>query len=212
MYVAANFNYLRGFVYENDALTINLATDRTGLLTPASNIRVVHQEADRGTGYAIDLGVGVVADRWEVGLGANGIANRITWTGVTQNTQTLANLQSGNSDFVASVTIPVPDAQVELPVDYRANIGYDGGSWSATAEAGHGFGGASFHVGLEQRIGRLEARVGARYTFSMWNPTAGIGLDLSRKVALDVAAFGNATNIERKRQLAIAVSIRINHY
>jgi len=77
---------------------------------------------------------------------------------------------------------------------------------------GHGFGGSSFHGGYEQRFGRLEARGGARYTFGMWNPTGGAGVDLSRKVSFDVAAFGTSTNIERKRQLAIAASFRINHF
>ena len=97
-------------------------------------------------------------------------------------------------------------------MDYRGNVSYDTGNWSATAEVGHGFGGGSFHGGYEHRFGRFEARGGARYTFSMWNPSGGIGVDLSRKIAIDVAAFGTATNIERKRQLAIAASIRINHF
>jgi hypothetical protein len=46
----------------------------------------------------------------------------------------------------------------------------------------------------------------------MWNPIGGIGVDLSRKVSFDVAAFGTTTNIERTRQLALAASIRINHF
>jgi hypothetical protein len=165
-----------------------------------------------GTGYAIDLGVGVVVDRWEVGFGADGVANRIDWTGVTQQTLRLGNLQSGNGTFIQSAAIPAPDARVELPVDYRGNVTYNAGDWTATAEVGHGFGGGSFHGGYEHRFGGLAARGGARYTFGMWNPTGGIGVDLSRKVSLDVAAFGTTTNIEQKRQLALAVSIRINHF
>jgi len=211
-YVAANFNYLRGFLYENDALTVNLATDATGLLGPASNIAIVHQDASSGTGFAIDLGVGAVVDRWTVGVGVNGIANRIDWTGVQQRTLRLGNLQSTNNTFVESATIPVPDARVELPVDYRGSVTYRADDWSVSADAGHGFGGGSFHGGVERRFGRLEARGGARYTFGMWNPTGGIGVDLSRKVSFDVAAFGTTTNIERTRQLAIAASVRINHF
>ena len=212
IYIAANYNYLRGFAYQTDALTVNLATDRTGLLSPASSITIVHQDADTGTGYAIDLGVGVVVDRWEVGFGADGVANRIDWTGVTQQTLRLGNLQSGNGTFIQSAAIPAPDARVELPVDYRGNVTYNAVDWTATAEVGHGFGGGSFHGGYEHRFGGLAARGGARYTFGMWNPTGGIGVDLSRKVSLDVAAFGTTTNIEQKRQLALAVSIRINHF
>ncbi len=212
IYVAANFNYLRGFVYENDAMTVNLATDATGLLSPASNIAIVHQDANRGTGYAIDLGAGVVVNRWEVGFGADGVANRIDWTGVTAKTFRLGNLQSGNSSFVESATIAVPDARVELPVDYRGNVTYNADRWSAAAEVGHGYGGGSFHGGYEHRFGPLAVRGGARYTFSMWNPTAGIGVDLSRKVSFDVAIFGTTANIEQTRQAAIATSIRINHF
>ena len=212
IYVAGNFHYLRGFLYESDALTVNMVTDGSGLLGPQSNIFIAHQDADHGTGFAIDLGAGVVVDKWAFGFGANGISNRIDWTGVTLKTFRLGNLQSGNSTFIETPALPIADVRVELPVDYRGNISYDTGNWSATAEAGHGFGGGSFHGGYEHRFGRFEARGGARYTFSMWNPSGGIGIDMSRRFSLDVAAFGTTTNIERKRQLAIAASIRINHF
>ena len=211
LYLAANFNYLRGFEYSNDALIVNLTTGPTGLVTNNSNIAVVHQDADKGTGYAIDVGAGIVADRLQIGVAANGIDNHIIWTGVTQTGYALGNLQSGNSDFLQSTKIALPDARVELPVDFRTNVTYTGDYWTGIVEAGHGFGGASFRAGWEQRLRVIEVRGGLRYTFSMWNPTAGIGLNLSRAVGLDVAVFGTATNIERKRQTAIAASIRINH-
>jgi len=212
IYVAGNFHYLRGFLYTRDALTVNLVSDGTGLLGPQSNIFILHQDASSGSGFAIDVGAGVVVDKWAFGFGVNGIANRIDWTGVTQQTLRLGNLQSGNSNFLETDPVPVADVRVELPVDYRGNVSYDTGTWSATAEVGHGYGGGSFHGGYEHRFGRFEARGGARYTFGMWNPSGGFGVDMSRKVAIDVAAFGTATNIERKRQLAIAASIRINHF
>jgi hypothetical protein len=211
LYLAANFNYLRGFKYENDALVVNLTTDRTGLVSPTSGISVLHQEADKGTGYAIDLGAGIVADRLEMGIAANGISNHIVWTGATQTLYALANLQSGNSNFLQGLTTPLPDARVELPVDFRANTTYNGQSWTSIVEAGHGFGGASFRTGIERRLAAIDARAGIRYTFGMWNPSVGVGLNMGPKVSLDVALFGTATNIERKRQTAIAASIRINH-
>ena len=211
LYVAANFNYLRGFEYTNDALVVNLATDGTGLVSPASSISIVHQDGSKGNGYAIDLGVGVVSNRLEIGAAANGIANHIDWTGVTQTTYRLASVLSGNSSFLQGVTIPLSDARVELPVDLRANVTYNGDGWLGTVEGGHGFGGAEFRAGLEQRIGAFEARGGVRYTFAMWNPSAGVGIDLTRKVSLDIAVFSATTNIERKRRAALAFSIRINH-
>ena len=96
-------------------------------------------------------------------------------------------------------------------MDYRGNLAYRADRWSAAAEVGHGFGGGSFHGGFEQRIGRVELRGGARYTVSKWNPTGGVGFDLSPRISLDVAAYGTNANIERKRQLAMAASIRFNH-
>jgi len=37
------------------------------------------------------------------------------------------------------------------------------------------------------------------------------GFDLTPHLSLDVAAFGTTANIERKRQMAIAASVRFNH-
>ena len=85
VYIAANYNYLRGFLYENDALNISLATDRFGLLTTTSTIFIDRQHATNGTGFSLDVGAGVVYDRWEVGFGANGISNRIDWTGAAEH-------------------------------------------------------------------------------------------------------------------------------
>jgi hypothetical protein len=211
LYVAANYNYLRGFGYTNDNLAVSLFTDNAGLVNSASNIAITHADATSGTGLALDVGVGAVIDRWEMGVGARGLVNHITWTGVEQKTLTLASLTSGNSNFVQSPSVAIPDTRVELPVDYRVNLGYYGDEWAAVGEIGHGFGGTSFHGGVEHRFGSIELRGGARYTVMKWNPTGGIGFDFSEHVALDVAVFGTTTNIEQTRQAAIAASIRISH-
>ena len=210
-YIAANFNYLRGFEYTNDGLVVGLATDRTGLVSPTSSIAIFHQDADKGNGYAIDVGAGLVTDGLQIGVAANGIKNHIDWTGITQTTYTLGNVLSGNSNFLQGVTSPIPDARVELPVDFRVNVTYTGDGWLGVVEGGHGFGGNSFRAGLEQRIGSFEVRGGIRFSYSLWNPAGGVGIDLTRKVSLDIAVFTAATNIERRRQTAIAASIRINH-
>ncbi len=49
------------------------------------------------------------------------------------------------------------------------------------------------------------------YSRQLWNPSAGVGINMGQRLALDVAMYGNAANIERKRHPAIAVSLRINH-
>ena len=214
LYVAANYNYLHGFQYHNIDMTVRLDTDNAGLVTVAPSttpLVIDRREATKGQGFAVDVGVGAVIDRWEVGFGANGIANRIDWSGVTRTRYALGSLFSGDTTFTETPTVPVADARVELPVDYRGNVSYHTDLWSAAVQAGHGFGGASFHGGFERRLDRFELRAGARYTVKTWNPTGGIGFDLSRHVSLDVAAFGTDANIERKRRMAIAASVRINH-
>ena len=214
LYVAANYNYLKGFQYQKIDMTIRLDTDNTGLITvrPATTPLVINQsEASDGRGYAIDVGVGAVIDHWEVGFGANGLGNRIDWTGVKRTRYQLDSLLSGDSDFKSTTAVAVGDTRIELPVDYRGSVGYHTDRWSAAAEVGQGFGGKSLHAGYEQRLGRVELRGGARYTTEKWNPTGGIGFDFSPKVSLDVAAYGTHANVERKRQAAIAFSIRFNH-
>ena len=46
-------------------------------------------------------------------------------------------------------------------------------------------------------------------TRQLWNPAAGLGLTLNAHTALDIAIYGNAANVERKRRPAIAVSLRL---
>jgi hypothetical protein len=214
IYVALNYNYLHGFRYEDVNLALRLDTDRTGLLTVnpllPSPLVVTRNNSSSGTGRAIDFGVGAVVARWDLGFGVNGIANRIDWTEVEQTTYAMGNPFLGDSDFVESVAVPIGDARVELPVNYRGNVGYNADAWSAIAEVGKGFGGNSFHGGYEYRLGSIELRGGGGYTREMWNPAGGVGLNISSRLGVDVAVYGNAANVERKRHPAIAASLRFN--
>jgi hypothetical protein len=213
LYVAANYDYLHGLRYEDIGLNIQLDTDNTGLITlaPATSPVVINRRtATSGQGFALDLGVGAVINGLEVGFGANGIANRITWNNMEQTTYSLGSLLSGNGNFIQTPPATVADSRVELPVDYRGSVAYNADRWSVRAEGGQGFEGGSFHGGFEQRFDRIALRAGARYTLKQWNPTGGIGLDFSRHVSLDVAVFGTSANIELKHQVAVAASIRLN--
>ena len=213
IYVAVNSNYLRGFAYNHDDLSVNLLTDNSGLIKNASNVLVDNRHATKGTGVATDIGVGAVVHRWEFGLGAKGIGNHIKWTGVKEKVLTLASVTAGSGDFVKSATVAVPDVRVVLPVDYRGDVVYNSNRWSAVGEVGHGFGGGSFHGGMEWHANsRFELRGGTRYTLQKWNPTFGAGLNVSRRISFDVAAFGTNANVERKHQMAIAASVRFNHF
>ena len=104
--------------------------------------------------------------------------------------------------------VAVGDVRVELPIDYRANIGYDVERWAAVAEFGRGYQGTSFHGGGEYRFGPIDVRGGAVYSRELWNPAGGVGFNMSDTAALDVAVYSNSANVERKRNPAIAVSLR----
>jgi hypothetical protein len=212
-YVGADYNYLHGFRLEDFNMSVNLDTDSTGLITslPATApISITHVSATSGNGMAVDVGATAVINQFEIGFGANGLGNRVNWTDAEQKIFKLQSLVSGDSDFIESPTTLIGDKRIELPVDYRGNVGYVTDRWSALAEVGHGFQGTSFHGGYEQRYTRIELRGGMRYTNEKWNPTGGIGFNLSPRVSFDVAGFGTTANIERKRRLAIAASIRLN--
>jgi hypothetical protein len=215
LYVAANYNYLRGFRYEDVSLALALDTDRSGLLTinpfvPSSPLLVTRDTATSGAGGSVDIGVGAVVNRFEVGFGANGLGNHIEWSDAVRTTYALGNPFLGESEFVESDPTAVGHTRVELPVQYRGNVGYRTDGGAAIAEVGRGFGGNSFHGGYEHRMGMIDLRGGAMYSREMWNPTAGLGLNLGRRSAIDVAVYGNAANVERKRQPALAVSFRLN--
>jgi hypothetical protein len=213
LYVAANYNYLHGFRYEDIDFRLRMDTDGAGLLTRNPSLPpplfVSRTTAESGTGMAIDVGVGAVINHWQLGFGANGLGNRINWSGVEQTTYFQTNLLTGG-ELIDGVAVPIGDVRVELPVDYRANVGYDVERWAAVAEFGRGLQGKSFHGGGEYRFGAVDVRAGAAYSRELWNPSAGIGFNMSRRSALDVAVYSNSANVERKRNPAVAVSLRFN--
>ena len=214
LYVAANYNYLHGFRYEDLDFRVRMDTNGAGLLTVnpllPPPVFVSRTSAESGTGMAIDAGVGAVINNWEFGFGAQGIGNRINWTDVERTTYFDASLLAGSGDLIEGVPVPVGDVRVELPIDYRVNVGYDVGGWAAVAEFGRGLQGKSFHGGGEFRFGAIDLRGGAVYSREMWNPAGGLGFNMSERTSLDVAVYSNSANVERKRNPAIAVSIRFN--
>jgi len=158
VYVALDYNFLLGFRYEDFDTVLRLDTDSQGLLTfnPFAGLPLVF-ERDRsssGRGQAFDVGVGVVADRVEAGFGVKGIANRIEWTGIERTTHSLASLFTGAA-FIESPDVPLADATVELPLDYRAYAGYRIGPGALVADFGRGFQGTSFHGGYEHGLGAI---------------------------------------------------------
>jgi hypothetical protein len=213
LYVAFDYNYLHGFLLEDVNMNLRIDTGANGLVTTVPGtvpISIERVSSRSGTGMAIDVGATAVISNWEVGFGANGLGNHIDWSDAERTVFSLSNLVSGGSEFAESPTTIVGERRIELPVDYRGNITFSADVFTAVAEVGHGFQGTSFHGGVEQRFPVFELRGGLRYVNEKWNPTGGIGFNLSQRLSLDVAAFGTTANVERKRQLAIAASIRLN--
>lgn len=213
LYLATDFHYLQGFRYEDGVGSVRIDTDADGLISelpPKAPLVINRLTSTSGRGLSVDLGVTAVVNRWELGFGVSGLANRITWTGVSQTSYTRRDLTSGDSDFVTSPKTRAANARVELPTDYRGTIEYGARAWSALGQVGHGISGTSFHVGLERRFTRIDLRGGMRESNGNWTPTGGMGFRLGPRASLDVAAFRTTAIIERTRQLAIAASIRLN--
>src|SRR5688572_23398429 len=83
VYVAANYHYLHGIHYDNGDLALQLETDSAGLLTvtPSSLPLAVNRTTSRkGHGFSIDVATGVVKGPWNIGVGLDGLANRINWS------------------------------------------------------------------------------------------------------------------------------------
>jgi hypothetical protein len=217
IYVGANYHYLRGFRYESADMTFRFDTEASGpdigLLAaiPGTNPALVDNfTSHSGSGLALDFGAAAVIDRFEFAFGVNGVANRIEWKNLTGRRYQLETLVEG-SDYIELGLPPGPSRlRVELPTEYIGSGAYHLDRWSFVAEAANGFQGSSFHGGVERRFGRVELRGGGRYGLDRWHPTGGIGLNLSQRVSLDVAAFGTTTNIERQMRPGLAVSIRFN--
>lgn len=213
IYVGVNYHYLHGFRYENSDISIQLDTDANGLLTinpMTSPLTVDYYNSRSGSGYALDFGIGAVVDRWEFGFGANGVANRIDWNDLTLKRFTLQNILEGAELVGQRLPVASPDLRMELPVQYIGNVGYHEAKWSAVAEVSRGFQGTSFHGGAEYRLGAIEFRGGARYGLERWHPSGGIGINLTRRFSVDVAAFGTTLNIARELRPGVALSLRLN--
>jgi hypothetical protein len=212
VYVAANYHYLRGFRYDRFDIATRLDTDVAGMLTArpgTTGVSIGRLASSSGNGFAIDLGTAVALDQWTFGFGASGLANRLEWDEMERARYSLQSLFGGAEFDEVELPAPAVTERVELPVSYTANVGYESGVWSAESEFAHGYNGKNFYSGLEYRFVNVELRGGARYSRDRWYPTGGAGFNFSPRVGIDVAAFGTGANIERRRDVAIAVSLRI---
>ena len=213
VYAGFNYRYLRGFRLEDFDASVRLDTDGNGLLTVnpflPSPLFVSRNQSTSGTGFAIDFGIGAIVKGVEASFGINGVNNRIDWKDVERRTYAMGNLFLGDDVIVQTPPVPVGDMRIELPVDYRAHGGYRNDFVYGMVEYGRGFQGTSLRAGLELGRGPVVVRGGGMYIREQWNPTVGVGFNLSRRAGIDVALYGTTGNAARERRQSIAVSIRI---
>lgn len=211
LYVAADYEYIRGVAFADIDFAVRLDTDANGLLTvlpAATPIRFVRQSSTSGNGHAVNLGAVAVAGPIEVGFGARGLGNTMSWSDVESVTYSLRSLTSGNSNFIESPTTTVPTLETTIPVEYRFNAAYHATGFSVLGDLRQGFNGTSVHAGVEARASALEFRGGLRYASDYWNPAVGVGLNLGSTVGIDVSLFTTTANLERRRDKGIAASLR----
>ena len=213
IYFSANYHYLKGFRYDDLDINLNIETDSAGLITllPTSTPLVIDQlTSTSGNGFALDFGVGVILDNWEFGFSADGIANRINWKNLKLTQYDLTNLLTGQTFADRSLPAPSTTIEVNLPLRYAGNMGYHANNWSVLADFGYGFEDFSFHGGTEYRLSRLAFRAGNSFSKDSWNPSGGVGLNLTRRLSFDVALFSTTASIQQVREVAFATSLRIN--
>ncbi len=230
LYLAIDYHYLYGFRYDDIDFDLQFDTDGASLLTLAPTTAPLvfdRFSSTSGRGFAIDVAVSGVSNRWEVGIDVKGIANRMTWkdfVGQRIELPSLTQALATGFDFISTPLLTPPsqfparrrrtcaagECEIKLPVNYGGNLAYSGPTWTAMGEVSRGYQGTNFHAGLERRFGIIELRGGARHSRDRWHPTGGVGLNVLGAVSFDIAAFSTDTNVERARKFTLAMSIRIN--
>ena len=213
IYVAANYNYLRGLRLDDVSASLQFETDPNGLVLPnppTTPFDLDWNTSSTGRGMAVDVGTTFVVNRWDFGFGVGGIANRINWRDIERHRVSLVSF-FGGTEFV-HVRLPVRDEErrLELPVTYTGDLAYHREKWSVLSEYSHGYMSDQFRAGLENRLGTVELRGAGRYYDGSWYPSAGAGFNVTRNFGIDAALFGTKTFLERSSHVGLAISLRFD--
>jgi hypothetical protein len=211
LYFAANYHYLHGIHFEDADLDVNFSTDSSGQISASGQPVIVNRLTSRkGKGYALDFAAALVTGKWQVTVGVDGVGNRVTWRDLEGVTYALSSVTDGGDFAHSSFTPASAELKFTLPVRYSANGIYRADRWSAAAELAQTLQGFIGNFGGEYLWKRLAFRGGSRYQRDLLHPAAGIGLNLTKRFGIDVAALQNTTNIERIRRTSFAVSLRLD--
>ena len=214
LYVVANYHHLQGIHYDKLDANLRLDTDMNGFLIPDPPERPFSLRWDatgKGWGLAMDFGTTLVVNRWDIGVGVSGVANKMWWRDITVRDLSLVSLFN-QSEFV---TTKVPNtsltAEVSLPVTYTADLAYHRDAWSMFSEYSTGLGGDNFRLGLEYRLNPvIELRGAGRYSNGSWYPSLGLGYNFTRTFGIDAAFYGTQTFLEAEPHVGLAISLRID--
>jgi len=207
----ADYNYLRGFRYEDVDIDLRIVTDASGLVAfdspDHSALAIDRMTSTFGTGFSVDLAATAVFDRWRVAVRADGVGNHLDWRQAWHRQYEMARL-GGGADSLRTIELgPAGDVRVEVPVELRLQGAYRDAGWGAVAELENGFQGTTASAGLERRFSSVELRGGTRLVHGVVLPSAGISVRAGR-VWVDVGASVTMANIEQERNIIAATSLR----
>src|SRR6187402_1002231 len=207
----ADYNYLRGFRYEDVDIDLRIATDARGLVAfdspDASRLAIDRITSTSGSGLSVDLAVTAVFDRWRVAVRADGVGNHLDWRKAWQREYEMAQLGGGSDSLRTIAAGGAGDVRVTVPVELRLQGAYRDQSWGAVVELEDGFQGATGSAGLERRFASLELRGGARLVHEVVLPSAGVSLRAG-PVWIDIGAAVTMANLEQQRNIIAATSLR----
>jgi hypothetical protein len=213
VYIAMDYHNLRGVHYDTADLALRFDTDQAGQITLQPNttpITVSRTSSNTGHGHAVDVGTAVIVNGWNFNVGVNGIGNKITWESLRSEQLVLQSLFQGGNFVRRPVAAPAGTREISLPVQYSGGGGYHSKRWAAQTELARGLQGFSAHNGVEYWLGPLALRAGSRYQMDRWHASTGIGVNLTRGLGIDLGAYQTTANIERKKKIALALSLRLN--
>lgn len=213
LYVAADYVYLYGTRYEEQHATLALETDSNGLLPPVPStppLVIDRLASPKGHGFELNVSGALIMDEWEFTAAIDGMANRIDWERVRTKQYALLDITNGSDLEETSVPTPFTMRRSKLPLRVSGGATYDPeGPWSVSGEVKDGFRGFEVHGGAEYEVGSIALRAGTRYSNELLHPAWGAGFNLTRSFGIDLAFFTGASNIEKKRELSVAVSLRL---
>ncbi len=210
LYLGAAVHYYMGATYARltgpaQIRVGNPIFGATPVAAVADTLRTSNKPFGKGVGG--DVGVVWVSGPFEVGVGANDIGAKLTWSDT--KVQNVSYLTTTNK-LVSSLDTNHVETKTKLPITYIANAALRMGTGTTVGgdviNSGRG---TVIHVGVEQRTGPLAVRGGvSRDQRKRMQFGFGGGLRLG-PIGLDVGFFTHSNSLSTQRAITMATSISI---